>query len=126
MVTTATDTAGGTPGEHRIELAPNCSLTPRSARLFVGSLALVTFGLAGFFAVRGLWPARMGRPGQHAQRREARGDRGFGRRGRGRAAGANRFTPHGISTALGEGYTARPATGAAPESAHDRVARARL
>jgi len=56
MVTTATDAADGAPAEHRIELAPNCSLTPRGARLFVGSLALVTFGLAGFFAVRGLWP----------------------------------------------------------------------
>jgi uncharacterized membrane protein len=42
--------------EHRIELAPNCSLTPRSARLFVGSTAAATFGLAGFFALQGLWP----------------------------------------------------------------------
>lgn len=41
---------------HRIELAPNCSLTPKAARLFVGSLALVTFGVAGFFALQGLWP----------------------------------------------------------------------
>ena len=56
MVTTAIDAADGTPAELRIELAPNCSLTPRSARLFVGSLAFVTFGIAGFFAVRGLWP----------------------------------------------------------------------
>ena len=43
------------PG-HRIELAANCSLTPQSARRFVGSLALVTFGVAGFFAWQGLWP----------------------------------------------------------------------
>ncbi|HEX7375066.1 MAG TPA: DUF2244 domain-containing protein [Steroidobacteraceae bacterium] len=42
--------------EHRIELAPNCALTPRTARLFVGSLALVTFAIASFFAMRGLWP----------------------------------------------------------------------
>jgi uncharacterized membrane protein len=42
--------------EHRIELAPNCSLTPGGARLFVGSLAAVTFGVAGLFALRGLWP----------------------------------------------------------------------
>jgi uncharacterized membrane protein len=42
--------------EWRIELVPNCSLTPRSARLFVGSLALVTFAVALLFAARGLWP----------------------------------------------------------------------
>ena len=43
-------------GRHRIELAPNCSLTPGGARWFVGSLALVTFSIAGFFASRGFWP----------------------------------------------------------------------
>jgi uncharacterized membrane protein len=42
--------------ECRIELVPNCSLTPRAARLFVGSLAVVTFAVALFFAARGLWP----------------------------------------------------------------------
>jgi uncharacterized membrane protein len=42
--------------EHRIELVPNCALTPRTARLFVGSLALVTFAIALAFALRGLWP----------------------------------------------------------------------
>ena len=42
--------------ECRIELAPNCSLTPRTARLFVGSLAFVTFAVALYFAARGLWP----------------------------------------------------------------------
>jgi uncharacterized membrane protein len=42
--------------EHRIELAPNCSLTPQGARLFVGSLAALTFAVALFFAFRGLWP----------------------------------------------------------------------
>ena len=41
---------------HRIELVPNCSLTPRAARLFVGSLALVTFTVAFFFALQGFWP----------------------------------------------------------------------
>jgi uncharacterized membrane protein len=41
---------------HRIELAPNCSLTPQSARVFVGGLACVTFAVAGFFALQGLWP----------------------------------------------------------------------
>jgi len=42
--------------EYRIELSPNCSLTPRSARAFVGSLAFVTFGTAGFFTLQGFWP----------------------------------------------------------------------
>jgi uncharacterized membrane protein len=42
--------------EHRIELAPNCSLTPRGAAMFVGSLALVVFAVALFFTWRGLWP----------------------------------------------------------------------
>jgi uncharacterized membrane protein len=41
---------------HRIELVPNCSLSPQGARVFVGSLALVTFGVAGFFALQGFWP----------------------------------------------------------------------
>jgi uncharacterized membrane protein len=41
---------------HRIELAPNCSLTPRAARIFVGSVAVLTCGIAAVFAVRGLWP----------------------------------------------------------------------
>lgn len=48
-------TTGLSP-EHRIELRPNGSLTPQGARLFVGSLAAVTFGLAGFCALRGYWP----------------------------------------------------------------------
>ncbi len=42
--------------EHRIVLAPNCSLTPAAARWFVGSLALVTFAVALYFTWRGLWP----------------------------------------------------------------------
>jgi len=48
--------SGNTAAAHRIELAPNCSLSPQGARLFVGSLALVTFGVAGFFALQGFWP----------------------------------------------------------------------
>jgi uncharacterized membrane protein len=42
--------------EHRIELAPNCSLTPSSARIFVASVALLTFATASFFTAQGLWP----------------------------------------------------------------------
>jgi uncharacterized membrane protein len=56
MVTQSPDIVVERGLEHRIVLAPNCSLTPRGARLFVGSLALVTFAVAGFFAARGLWP----------------------------------------------------------------------
>ena len=48
--------SGNAAAAHRIELAPNCSLSPRGARLFVGSLALVTFGVAGFFSLQGYWP----------------------------------------------------------------------
>jgi uncharacterized membrane protein len=55
MVTQTHDTTAAAT-EHRIELAPNCSLTPAGARWFVGSLAAVTFLVAGFFASRGLWP----------------------------------------------------------------------
>ena len=52
MVTLSDDTAVA----QRIELAPNCSLSPQGARLFVGSLAAVTFGVAAFFAAHGFWP----------------------------------------------------------------------
>ena len=55
MVTRSHDESPGFTS-HRIELAPNCSLTPEAARWFVGSLALVTFSIAGFFASRGFWP----------------------------------------------------------------------
>jgi uncharacterized membrane protein len=48
--------AGAHACEHRIELAPNCSLTPASARVFVTSVALLTFGAALVFALQGLWP----------------------------------------------------------------------
>jgi len=56
MVTMSSDTAAAPVVEQRIELAPNCSLTPQGARLFVGSLAVVTLGLAGFLASQGFWP----------------------------------------------------------------------
>jgi uncharacterized membrane protein len=56
MVTMSTDTPAQPAGLQRIELAPNCSLSPQGARLFVGGLATVTFGIAIFFAAQGLWP----------------------------------------------------------------------
>jgi len=40
----------------QIDLRPNCSLTPRSARWFLGSLAAITLGIAGFFTLQGFWP----------------------------------------------------------------------
>lgn len=40
----------------RIEIAPNCSLSPRGARLFFGGICLVSFAVAGFWTARGFWP----------------------------------------------------------------------
>jgi len=58
MVESAQDASAddATAVQHRIELAPNCSLSPRGACWFVGSLAAVTFALAAFCAARGYWP----------------------------------------------------------------------
>lgn len=56
MVTSLTEQPDGQPLEHRIELAPNCSLTPRGAALFVGSVAFLVFAVAAFFTWRGFWP----------------------------------------------------------------------
>jgi uncharacterized membrane protein len=56
MVVSTFDIQAAAASGHRIELAPNCSLTPRSACIFVGGLALITFAAAGFFAWQGLWP----------------------------------------------------------------------
>ena len=38
------------------DLAPHCSLTPRTALLFFGSVCLTTFGVAGVATVMGYWP----------------------------------------------------------------------
>jgi uncharacterized membrane protein len=40
----------------RFELSARCSLTPRTARIFIATFAAGTFGVAGFFAVQGFWP----------------------------------------------------------------------
>ncbi len=40
----------------RIEIAPNCSLSPRGALLFFGSICTVSFGVASLWVARGLWP----------------------------------------------------------------------
>jgi uncharacterized membrane protein len=39
-----------------IQLAPNCSLSPRAALLFFASICLVSFSIALAMALRGLWP----------------------------------------------------------------------
>jgi uncharacterized membrane protein len=42
--------------EKRIELAPNCSLTPAGARLFFASICLFSLAFSLFFACLGFWP----------------------------------------------------------------------
>lgn len=39
----------------RIELVPRCSLTPRSARIFIATIAAPTFGVATVLTLQGLW-----------------------------------------------------------------------
>jgi uncharacterized membrane protein len=39
-----------------IQLSPNCSLSPRGAALFFGSICLVSFSIAIAMALKGLWP----------------------------------------------------------------------
>ncbi len=56
MVTSLTENPAADEPGHRIELAPNCSLTPHGAAVFVGSIALLVFAVAIFFAWRGFWP----------------------------------------------------------------------
>lgn len=41
---------------HRIEIAPNCSLSPRGAGWFLLSLAVPTLGLACLLTLQGYWP----------------------------------------------------------------------
>lgn len=42
--------------EKRIELAPNCSLTPMGAKLFFGATCLFSLAFAMIFVVLGFWP----------------------------------------------------------------------
>lgn len=44
------------PMEKRIELAPNCSLTPRGAKLFFAATCLFSLIFALFFVALGFWP----------------------------------------------------------------------
>ena len=43
-------------GGRQIILTPRCSLTPRTARIFVCAVAAGTLSVATFFAVQGFWP----------------------------------------------------------------------
>jgi uncharacterized membrane protein len=42
--------------EKRIELAPNCSLTPLGAKVFFGSICLFSLAFALIFVAFGFWP----------------------------------------------------------------------
>ena len=42
--------------EQRIELAPNCSLTPAGARLFFAATCLFSLAFAMIFVIQGFWP----------------------------------------------------------------------
>jgi uncharacterized membrane protein len=42
--------------QQRIEIVPNCSLSPHGALVFFGSLCAATFGIATFMIFRGFWP----------------------------------------------------------------------
>jgi uncharacterized membrane protein len=44
------------PAGERIEIAPNCSLTPRGALWFFLGICAVSFGIAGALALQGFWP----------------------------------------------------------------------
>jgi len=41
---------------NHIDLSPHCSLSPRGALLFFGSVCLATFGVAGVATALGYWP----------------------------------------------------------------------
>lgn len=43
-------------GAQVIELRPRCSLTPRTARICVLTVAVPTFTVAGFYTLQGFWP----------------------------------------------------------------------
>jgi uncharacterized membrane protein len=42
--------------ERVLELSPRCSLTPKTARIFIGLVAAPTFAIATLFTVQGFWP----------------------------------------------------------------------
>lgn len=52
----ATDVGSEGPGECRIVIAPNCSLSGREATIFLLSVGGVSLAVALLFALRGFWP----------------------------------------------------------------------
>lgn len=54
MVTTSSQSVP--EPRHRIELEPNCSLSPNAACLFVGSVSILTIAVALVFTLQGFWP----------------------------------------------------------------------
>jgi uncharacterized membrane protein len=40
----------------RIDIFPNCSLTPHGALVFFGAVCVGSFGIAGLMAIQGYWP----------------------------------------------------------------------
>ena len=42
--------------QQRIEIVPNCSLSPHGALVFFGIVGLATFGVALLMTLRGFWP----------------------------------------------------------------------
>ena len=49
-------TVGSAPTERVLELSPRCSLTPKTARIFIGLVAAPTFAIAFLFTSQGFWP----------------------------------------------------------------------
>lgn len=49
-------TVGSAPTERVLELSPRCSLTPKTARIFIGLVAAPTFAIAFAFTSQGFWP----------------------------------------------------------------------
>ncbi len=44
------------PAPHLIVISPNCSLTPKSATVFLAATGGATFLIAAVMAIKGLWP----------------------------------------------------------------------
>lgn len=49
-------TVGSSPTERVLELSPRCSLTPKTARIFIALVAAPTFAIALLFTSQGFWP----------------------------------------------------------------------
>ena len=49
-------TEGSAPTERVLELSPRCSLTPKTARIFIGLVAAPTFTIALLLTSQGFWP----------------------------------------------------------------------